>query len=346
MGSIHFHIMVPVYKVEKYLDACVQSVLDQNYSDFTLYLVDDGSPDNSGAMCDAWAEKDKRIRAFHKPNGKQLQTRCFAIERAKENGVTDRDYAVFLDSDDWLNPGALKTIARKIDEYGCECLVYGAERVLDGKVLERVPPTLAEHDVVIRDKRTLYDAVCRDNHFNAMWSKAVRLDRLGTWDFSPWYHITIGEDAIHSLEIYQNCQIFCFIPDVLYSYRLNPDSVTETSTLKYIAVDYEFYDLERRFLEKEPVYAGGPMAVYRSVQIHTFTGNLVNIARLPLPRAEKKAMYDKIRQTPYWREFLDGGGYDRRELGKMAVLYEAFRHRWYGFILALTALYWKSWRRD
>ena len=62
-------VIVPVYKVEKYLDRCIESIVNQTYPDFELILVDDGSPDNCPALCDAWAERDERIRVIHKKNG-------------------------------------------------------------------------------------------------------------------------------------------------------------------------------------------------------------------------------------------------------------------------------------
>ena len=75
-------VVVPVYKVEAYLDRCVESIVNQSFGDFDLYLVDDGSPDNCGAMCDAWAEKDSRIRVIHQQNGGLSAARNSGIRKA------------------------------------------------------------------------------------------------------------------------------------------------------------------------------------------------------------------------------------------------------------------------
>lgn len=89
-------VIVPVYKVEPYLDRCVESVLDQDYTNFELILVDDGSPDRCGEMCDEWAQKDRRIDVIHKANGGLSSARNRGIDRARGAYIT------FIDSDDWV----------------------------------------------------------------------------------------------------------------------------------------------------------------------------------------------------------------------------------------------------
>ena len=90
-------VIVPVYKVERWLDACVTSVLEQTFADFELLLIDDGSPDRCGEMCDQWATKDARIRVYHKPNGGLSDARNYGLDRMKGAYVT------FVDSDDTID---------------------------------------------------------------------------------------------------------------------------------------------------------------------------------------------------------------------------------------------------
>ena len=89
-------IIIPVYKVEKFLDECVKSVVAQTYRNLEILLVDDGSPDNCPAMCDAWAARDPRIRVIHKPNGGLSDARNYGLCHAQG------EYILFMDGDDWL----------------------------------------------------------------------------------------------------------------------------------------------------------------------------------------------------------------------------------------------------
>lgn len=97
-------IIIPVYQAEDYLVRTIQSVISQDYDDWELLLVDDGSTDRSGEICDEFATKDKRIRAFHKPNGGQSSARNYGMER------TEGEYLYFMDNDDQLRPNALSTL--------------------------------------------------------------------------------------------------------------------------------------------------------------------------------------------------------------------------------------------
>lgn len=101
MASPLISVIVPVYKVEPWLDRCVASVLAQTFRDFELLLVDDGSPDQCGEMCESWARKDARIRVFHKPNGGVADARNFGIRQASG------DFVAFVDADDFVLPDLL-----------------------------------------------------------------------------------------------------------------------------------------------------------------------------------------------------------------------------------------------
>ena len=97
-------VIVPVYKVEKYLDKCVESIVNQTYKNLEIILVDDGSPDNCPAMCDAWAEKDSRIRVIHKANGGVSSARNVGLD------VATGEYIGFVDSDDWIESNMYETL--------------------------------------------------------------------------------------------------------------------------------------------------------------------------------------------------------------------------------------------
>ena len=99
-------VIVPVYKVEPYLRQCVDSILNQTYANLEVILVDDGSPDRCGAICDEYAAQDSRVRVIHKSNGGQSTARNMALD------VCTGDYIAFVDSDDWLEAKAYEEMMR------------------------------------------------------------------------------------------------------------------------------------------------------------------------------------------------------------------------------------------
>ena len=122
-----FSIIVPVYKVEQYLEKCVTSILKQEYKDFELILVDDGSPDNCGIMCDEFAQKDDRIIVIHQKNAGVSEARNagLAIPRGK--------YICFVDSDDWILESTTIKLADIINKNNPDIIVFGYSNTYENK---------------------------------------------------------------------------------------------------------------------------------------------------------------------------------------------------------------------
>lgn len=111
-------VIVPVYKVEKFLDRCVESIVGQTYKNLEIILVDDGSPDNCPAMCDSWAKKDGRIKVIHKENGGASSARNVGLK------VASGDYISFVDSDDWIDSGMYEFLYKNLQKYDAD-ISYG-----------------------------------------------------------------------------------------------------------------------------------------------------------------------------------------------------------------------------
>ncbi|MBR1540013.1 MAG: glycosyltransferase [Clostridia bacterium] len=103
-------IIVPVYKVEKYLDKCINSIVSQTYKNLEVILVDDGSPDSCGKMCDEWTQKDTRIKVIHKENGGLSDARNFGLDCAKGK------YIQFVDSDDYIEKDMIEFLYKNLKE--------------------------------------------------------------------------------------------------------------------------------------------------------------------------------------------------------------------------------------
>ena len=158
-------VIVPVYKVEKYLDRCVESIVNQTFGDFELILVDDGSPDNCPAMCDAWAQKDDRIRVIHKKNGGLSSARNAGM--AKMTGK----YVCFIDSDDWVETNTFEVLLELLKKYpqvqiaACNAQI---ERGTQGNVQQE------EEEIWLYDQNKMLDFFFRihgEASNTAVWNK-------------------------------------------------------------------------------------------------------------------------------------------------------------------------------
>ena len=113
-----FSVVVPVYKVEEYINECVDSILNQSFDDFEVILVDDGSPDNCGKICDEYAKKDERVRVIHKENGGLVSARQAGIKIARG------EYIVNIDSDDYIDKDMLKNSDEIINSYSPDAIYF------------------------------------------------------------------------------------------------------------------------------------------------------------------------------------------------------------------------------
>ena len=138
-----FSVIVPVYNVEKYLPECVNSILNQNYEDFELILVDDGSPDNCPAICDEYTKSDSRVKVVHKENGGLSDARNAGVDAATG------DYILFIDSDDyWNNTSTLTKLSEIIEKNTVDIVQFGQEKLyqLENRIAHGTQRTLSQYN--------------------------------------------------------------------------------------------------------------------------------------------------------------------------------------------------------
>ena len=158
-------VIVPVYKVEKYLNKCVDSILVQTFTDFELFLVDDGSPDRCGEICDEYAQMDNRIIVIHKSNGGLSDARNAGIDR-----MTGK-YVCFVDSDDWISKDALSSLYDAITRTGSQVATGNIISVYeDGKTEELYFPVRKE---TVLTGEELLTTLLRPNAINRLYVSSI-----------------------------------------------------------------------------------------------------------------------------------------------------------------------------
>lgn len=324
-----FSVLVPVYNAQDYLEACVKSVKDQSFQDFEIILVDDGSTDKSGQLCDQLAAEDVRISAWHKPNAGQLHTRLFAMEKA-----TGR-YYIFLDADDTLVPYALETIRDAFQRTGADCVLYELQRVRNGQIIEKVKEGPEE---IITDKRKLYRKCFFSNSYNSMCCRAVHSDLCKKKDYSGWYHLRHGEDLLQSIDILKNCTSVTFLNRPLYNYTYNPDSVTSTRGYENYRVDFTLREIVLDFLRQENVFTEADFCQYRTACIRMMLQHVKQIGRFQTSGGNKRKLLEQIRSKAYYKDFLTAGDYESKKLGKDAILFFLLKKKWDGMLLTVIKM--------
>lgn len=248
-----FSVLIPVYNTSKYLEECLESVLSQSEGDFEIVIVNDGSTDNSGEICDVYAQKyPEKVRVIHKENEGLMMTRRRGFKEAKG------DYCVCLDSDDYLcDNDALKKIKRMIVEKGCDLVIYNylMEKETRDKDKEITLFDLPDGYIFEREeKRVLYEKLLMGGFFNAIWVKTAKKEIIDTSvDYSVWkdsLYKSQGEDLFQSMPILDKAQKIGYVNSVLYFYRWNGESISRNSCLEFYYAYKAIYKRECKYLNK------------------------------------------------------------------------------------------------
>lgn len=213
MSSPVISIIVPVFKVEKYLSECVDSILTQSFRNFELLLVDDGSPDKCPQLCDNYAQQDDRITVLHKKNGGQSSARNYALDRAKGK------YIIFVDSDDKLAQNSLETLYNEITATNADIVLGKVIRFAENGSLR--PYTNIDHRRIMSGKEAL-TMLLKGNLLNISICGGIYKREI--WDNIRMPVGYICEDWHVTPSIYLKAKKVVFIPMLYYLYRDNPAS--------------------------------------------------------------------------------------------------------------------------
>lgn len=221
-------VIVPVYKVEPYLRRCVDSILAQTYTNLEIILVDDGSPDSCGAICDEYAEKDSRVRVIHKENGGLSDARNAGLE------IATGEWLSFIDSDDWIEPTMYEALLNNAGVHDAQISIGG---VVDELLTENgviVTKTTAGDSVVI-EARKKQPAI---QHFlNHSWSAWDKIYRREVFDGIRYPVGEINEDEAIALSLLDRCERVVYTNEPFYHYIRRPESIT-TSTFSLKKLDW------------------------------------------------------------------------------------------------------------
>ena len=227
LGDMEFKIsiIIPVYNVEQYIDKCVQSILKQDYTNWELILVNDGSRDNSGVICESYSNQFKNIHTIHKLNGGPSAARNIALE------VVTGEYIMFVDSDDWIEYNTLTSIIDYSKQYGYpDILFWGYNKITNNSLQKCIPESLYSDDSITDIDCILSYLFTHVNaYFGFSVNKLFKTSIIKTNKISFKEDIMIKEDELFTLEYCNYIKSIAVIPLALYNYRISSYSLSHNS---------------------------------------------------------------------------------------------------------------------
>ncbi|MBQ8164293.1 MAG: glycosyltransferase family 2 protein [Clostridia bacterium] len=249
--DVKVSVIIPVFKVEKYLDRCVKSIFSQTYKNLEIILVDDGSPDNCPAMCDGYAKEDSRVTVIHKKNGGLSDARNFGM-----NAATGK-YILFVDSDDWIEPDTAEELVkiiedRKVDFVNFRAVWDGRAGIPDGTPCNYEPSRELDLGLYDRErmKSELYPRllVTPDLFLGPVlsaWSGFYNREFLDSHNIRFDTPIKYSEDSVFSARVVMAAESFAAIDRYFYHYCFNGESIsfgTHSDWWDVAKIRYGYYE--------------------------------------------------------------------------------------------------------
>ena len=280
-----FSIVIPVYKVEEYLDECVRSVLGQTYSNMEVILVDDGSPDRCGQMCDDWARKDHRVCVIHQENGGLSAARNTGIRNARG------EYLLFLDSDDWWeSDSVLDAVAKQLECTPVDVLSFNYRKSFNG-----VPqPTYFEETLASSQQaEDLQQIVQQDRWINGACNKA--LSRKMLTENRLYFRLGItSEDIDWTLRVALTAETFAFANICVFVYRQHSASISHTVAPKNVRMLCDNVLTCVRLLDDADAMKQEALKPYVAYQYGTLIYNVANLSK-----TDRMPLLPQIKQMKY-----------------------------------------------
>lgn len=331
-----FYVLVPVYNVEKYIAKSIQSVIIQTYTNWNLILIDDGSTDNCGNICEQYAKKDSRITVIHKKNQGLISARRMAINYVVDNNKFKNSYAVFLDSDDSLKEYALETINNYIESSGCDIIIYGMDRTFNNEIIRKFKPVKEQ---IIYDKKSIYRLMFTDYCYNPLCRKACSCNILKKDNYEQYYSISRSEDLLQSIQLYKSCNSIYIINKSLYNHTLNPESITQSVNYDNYKVDNTIRKKVFEFLESEKVFDKDDFYFYRTYCVKLIIKSLIMISRFNTNNQNKIELFNSIKNDEYFIEYIKEKSYNKKALGIQKYIYHLFIKNRYLLLINLIKMY-------
>lgn len=274
-------IIIPVYNIENDLAFCLDSILNQSYKNWECILIDDGSTDLSGKICDLYVKKDKRFSVYHKNNEGVSSARNYGIEKSKG------DFIVFIDGDDWIDKNYLSFFMEKmetdidIDIVMCHTILEYPNSSLE---LLFIRPNYIEFneknrkDLILSSISRNYSAVVLNKEFgylNTVWGKMYRANIIKKNNIR-FDNFEISEDALFNMKIYFHIKKFKIYNKILYHYKMRNFSAVHSFKKNYLEKYNEYLKVVKKYIEGKYEFKEDVSFAYNSLVVYVLSSIMKN----------------------------------------------------------------------
>lgn len=300
-------IIVPVYNAYDYLDVCVNSLVQQTYTNIQVILVDDGSTDGSAGLCDAWAGKDSRIVVIHQTNAGVSVARNTGLDTA------EGDWLEFVDSDDWLEKETVEELVELVQREHAQMAIFNYRSVLDWDSPSTVYGKAADHRISsgMLSRKTVLDVILAYSGVKGYaWNKFFSRDLIEQRNLRFESKITMCEDLLFCVQYALLATTTVSTNRCLYNYRNNPNSASHKSNLESVATSLEAHKRMMSIVpqESKPSVMASYAILAEELLLRTYDNDDEN------HRAEYLAILRKywwhalkrLRSPRYWVRILGG----------------------------------------
>lgn len=273
-------VIVPVYNVEKYLNQCLDSIINQSYKYLEIILVDDGSTDRCGSICDEYAKKDYRVHVIHKKNAGLGMARNSGLE------IATGDFVVYVDSDDWLEIDMIEKLLTAIIQENADFSVCGYQKQTNNNNVVSINPCCNKKEVFFSDEikdKVLFPILgSNPDSYNdidremCVWTNMYKMSIIKENHLKfVSERLYLSEDLFYNIDYIMHVKRAVFIPECLYNYRINIVSLTNIYRENRFQLLSNLYNNEIDILKKYELYEESKMRIQR-----TFIMKLRNCIRI------------------------------------------------------------------
>lgn len=293
-------VVIPVYNVENYLHRCVDSVLNQTFQDFEIILINDGSKDSSGEICDEYAKQDKRIKVIHKKNARVSAARNDGIRMAKGK------YLSFIDSDDWIEPEMYQEMVNKAEELNLDIIMCDYKKKSKDYEEKRTQPIRGGYYSKDDIKKELFNCLIMFDYIEfpptiSNWVCLFNLEFLKKHNLYYDEDIHYSEDSILGSKIMFHAKNFYYLKGChFYNYFYNPNSTTNTYNGKKWNAYLEINERLIKYFGK-----ANEFDFSRQIKINMLYFTLNSLGQIQYSGCDKEERLDRIKKIMYHQKVRD-----------------------------------------